>query len=202
MFVRYESFRQYVKFYPVTTVLIVLNVLVFLVLSFSGGSTDPETLVRFGAMLKVEPYDSELWRYVAAMFLHIGFEHLLFNCFALLIFAPPLELFLGRFRYVIFYLASGIIANVIVHLVGDENVVSAGASGAIYGIYAAYLYVGMFQKYLLDRGSSTVITTTIVIGFIYSVAVPQISLLGHLGGFVGGFILYHLLKRRHKPSGT
>lgn len=90
-------------------------------------------------------------------------------------------------------------ANIAGVLLQHNAVLSAGASGAIYGVYGAYLYIGLFQKKAdLDRGSRTTIITLIVTGFLYSVAVPQISLIGHSGGFAAGFILYHLLKRSIK----
>lgn len=68
------------------------------------------TLLKFGAVWKQEPYASETWRLATAMFLHSGFQHLLFNMFALFVFAPPMERILGSFKYAVLYLLSGLLA--------------------------------------------------------------------------------------------
>jgi rhomboid protease GluP len=73
---------------------------------------------------------------------------------------------------------------------------SAGASGAIYGIYAAFIYLGVFRRHLLDQSSRKVIYSVVAIGAIYSVVVPHVSLYGHLGGFVGGLIMFAFMKLR------
>lgn len=88
IFIRYENWKSYLRYYPVTCLLIVANVIMFILMTFNGGSTNIQTLVDFGAIVDVSPFKEELWRYVAAIFLHNGFSHLFFNSFALLVFAP------------------------------------------------------------------------------------------------------------------
>jgi membrane associated rhomboid family serine protease len=134
-----------------------------------------------------------MWRYFTSTFLHIGFEHLLFNCFALYKFAPPLERMLGAVKYAIFYMGSGYIGSLASDVFHTSNYVSAGASGAVYGIYAAYLFLALFRKHVLDEQSSKVITIIIIMGVVYSIIVPHVNLLAHLGGFLGGAILFALL---------
>jgi rhomboid protease GluP len=196
IFLRYESFREYIRFYPVTSIFLLLNIIMFILLSLDGGSTDIATLIKYGAMTN-DPYFTEGYklyvRMLSAMFLHIGFQHLLFNCFALFVFAPPMERLLGSVKYALFYIGSGLIGNLFSYMLHTDLFFGAGASGAIYGIYAAYLYLILFQKHILDMQSKKTVQVILVIGIVYTIIVPQVSLLGHLGGFLGGFALFHVL---------
>ncbi|WP_223069955.1 rhomboid family intramembrane serine protease, partial [Paenibacillus caui] len=159
IFIRYENFRSYLKYYPVTSLILAANLVMYIILLLNGGSDDTSNLLHFGAVGSEPPYSEELWRYVVAIFLHHGFDHLLFNCFAILVFAPPLERLLGWWRYVLLYLGSGVLGNVLsMALYRNEMVetISVGASGAIYGVYGAFLYIGVPRGTHLLAGESPV----------------------------------------------
>lgn len=198
IFLRYESFRGFLKLYPVTSLLIAANLVMFTLTMIFGGSTNPVTLYQFGALYP--PFVDglpDMWRLVSAMFLHAGFDHLLFNMFALVVFAPPLERVFGSFRYGLFYLLCGVAGSVLsLTLLNDS--MSVGASGAIYGFYGAYLYLILFRKQALDPASRKTIQIILGIGVVYSVVMPQINLWGHLGGFVAGFLLFPSFVRKMK----
>ncbi|PYI56452.1 rhomboid family intramembrane serine protease [Paenibacillus flagellatus] len=196
LFLRYESFRQYVRWYPVTTAILAVQLIMYLWMEIDGSTNDPETLLRFGALVNAAPFSGDYWRYFASQFLHSGFSHLLFNSFSLFVFAPPLERLLGKWKYAVFYLGSGFIGNLAFVLLGKETVVSVGASGSIYGVFAAYLFIALFFKKALDKQSSSTIKTVVIVGFIYSFLIPQINLYAHIGGFIGGFLLFAPLFRR------
>lgn len=196
IFLRRETFRQYLRFYPVTSAMLAVMLVLFLGMEWVGKSTLSQTLVDFGAIYSFRGENHEWWRYFSAIFLHIGLSHLLFNAFALYVFAPPLERLLGAWRYALFILISGFAGNAVSMLLTEPPFVSAGASGAIYGIYAAYLYLALFHKHVLDEGTRQTVTTILIVGFIYSVVVPKVNLYGHLGGFVGGFLYFGLWTRR------
>ncbi|MBC8080890.1 MAG: rhomboid family intramembrane serine protease [Gorillibacterium sp.] len=210
-FIRYESFRQYLKLYPVTSFMIAVNVAVFIAMIFIGGSieADTQTLLDFGSIYRLDPINQafygiqphpEFWRYIAAIFIHIGGYHLVFNSFALIVFAPSLERTLGSFRYAFFYIVVGIIGNVTAIWLTPDSFIGAGASGSIYGIYAAFIYMAFFGKNRLDPASRQMIITIVVIGILNSIVVPNVSLTAHIGGFVGGFLLMALLAPRLKPK--
>lgn len=205
IFLRYENWKSYVRYYPVTCLILLVNVIMFIVLTVNGGSKDGSVLVRFGALVNDEPFTDQLWRYVSAIFLHAGFDHLLFNCFALLVFAPPLERLIGPIRYLILYLVTGIVGNIlsIAHYnMASVFTVSVGASGAIYGIYGAFLYIALFQRNLMDDASRKTLYTLLGFGIIFSFAVANINWTAHFGGLISGFFLYglmvRLIKRRKK----
>lgn len=201
IFIRYENWRSFIKFYPISTLLIAANVIFFIVVALNGGTTDTITLVKFGALTNVEPFSDQNWRIIASMFLHAGFSHLLFNCFALIVFAPPMERLLGSLRYLMLYMASGILSNVIT--IGyynrmDEVLLSVGASGAIYGIYGAFVYVAVFQKGLLDESSRKTLYALLIFGIIYSFIADNVNWVAHFAGLIGGFFTYGIIIRLFK----
>lgn len=189
---RRESLKEYIKYYPITSLILIINLLMFILVELVGSSRDTATMLRFGAMFRLEGFSPEWWRYFASTFLHFGFMHLLMNSFALYVFAPPLERMIGSARYLLFYLLSGLAGSSISYLLMSSGTVSAGASGAVYGVFAAYLYLAIFRKDLLDAQSGQTIKTILIVGLIYSL-LPGVSFFGHLGGFVGGFALMALL---------
>lgn len=201
LFLRYESFKQYIRLYPLTTAILAIQIVIYVVMELYGSTNDTETLVRFGAIVNYAPFSGEYWRYFASIFLHSGFDHLLFNSFSLFVFAPPLERMLGKRKYALYYLGSGFIGNLATVLFFSEReyVVSVGASGAIYGIFAAYLFIALFYRQVLDKQSTSTITTVVVVGAIYSFLIPQVNYYSHFGGFIGGFLLcFPMLRKKRK----
>lgn len=193
IFLRYENWRSYVTSYPITTLFIIANVIMFAILLVSGG-TNGENLFRYGAIWKVEPAHQEIWRMAAAMFLHGGFEHLLFNMFALFVFAPPLERMMGSFKYAVLYIYSGLLGNASALWLSEWGTLAVGASGAIYGIYGAYLFISLFRRHMLDEVSRKTMLVILVIGIIQSFIIPGMSWSAHLGGLTAGFAVYGLLR--------
>ncbi|WP_151736110.1 rhomboid family intramembrane serine protease ['Paenibacillus yunnanensis' Narsing Rao et al. 2020] len=205
IFIRYENWKSYIRYYPVTSLLILANVIMFILLTLDGGSTNVNTLLKYGGTVNISPFKEELWRYGAAMFLHNGFSHIFFNCFSLLIFAPPLERLLGWWRYALLYLAGGFLANMLGVFVSSRGVIdggtiAVGASGAIYAVYGAYFYIAVLQRGMMDEGSRKTLYGVLVMGIIMSFAVPNIGWAAHLGGLVAGFFLYGLIIRLLKPK--
>ncbi|GAB2700217.1 rhomboid family intramembrane serine protease [Paenibacillus thermoaerophilus] len=188
IFLRVEKFRDYVRYYPVTIALIAVVLAAFAVTGLAGGMSDGRVLLDFGGVSALPGYSEQYWRLVTAMFLHSGFEHVLFNAFALYVFAPPLERLFGHARYALFVVLCGVTGN-LVSLTFEKPVLAVGISGAVYGLYGAYLYIILFRRGMLDAGSRKTIGVLLIIGLIYSVIVPSTSLWGHLGGLLAGFLL-------------
>jgi rhomboid protease GluP len=202
MFARTENLKQYVQLYPVTALLIIANIALWGLMEWVGSSQDPNTLIRFGALFDLPNLKPEAWRYVTAVFLHNGFAHLFFNSFAIYVFAPPLERMLGKGRYLFCYVVSGIAGNIFSAWFHNDYFVSVGASGAIFGVYAAYLFLAVLRKDIIDSQTKQTVVTIIVVGFLNSFIVPNIDIYAHLGGFIGGLLAMVLIslsiKRRHR----
>ncbi|WP_334073340.1 MULTISPECIES: rhomboid family intramembrane serine protease [Paenibacillus] len=198
IFIRYENWKSYLRYYPVTSLILAANVIMFLLVTFNGGSGDALTQLKYGALTNMEPYASEGWRLFASMFLHHDLTHLISNCFAILVFAPPLERLLGHWRYALLYLGGGLVGNLIsleIYRQSMENHLSVGASGAIYGVYGAFLYIALLQRHLIDQSSRQTLYSLLIIGVVFSLIVPQVNWMAHFGGLLGGFFLYGLIIR-------
>lgn len=199
IFLRYESFRDYLRLFPVTVALLTLNILAFLADLLLPGS--PLINAGFFHMNPVfDPYGLlEPWRYVTSIFLHAGWQHLLYNMFSILVFAPPLERLLRPWKYALFYLLAGILGNVFSAAVnfGSEHA-AVGASGAVYGIFGAYLYLALFHKDSLDEASRRTVFSILIFGLIYSIISPRIDIWAHAGGCIAGFVMLGILVQRRR----
>jgi membrane associated rhomboid family serine protease len=129
--------------------------------------------------------DGEFYRLFTSMFLHYGILHLLLNMWALWILGRALEGVLGPVRFLGIYLLSGLGGSVAVYIFSPDGPPgTVGASGAIYGLFAAYFLV--LRR--LGRDASAVLPV-IVINIIFTLSVPGISIAGHFGGLVTGALV-------------
>ena len=117
----------------VTTILIALNIILFLAMYvFGEGSTHVLTLYRFGAFSKDAVLMGDFYRLITSAFLHIGIVHLLCNMYSLYVLGPQLEGFFGKTKFLIIYLFSAIAGNLLSMVFPGNGGLSAGASGAIF----------------------------------------------------------------------
>ena len=185
----------------VTQVLIALNLLVYIVTVVQGqGINDPggKVFVK-GLLFGPAVADGDWWRLITSAFLHANVLHIVFNMLALWWFGAPVELFLGRARFLLIYIVSGL-AGAAGALLATPNAATVGASGAIFGILGAALVLERQRMYVLG-GSALAI---IIVNIVFSIAVPGISIGGHIGGLVGGALSTLALThfgRRHPLHG-
>jgi membrane associated rhomboid family serine protease len=186
----------------VTLILIGVNVAMFVLTAALTGldGADPLQNYRtelFQRLAQVPVYvdAGDWWRPFTAAFLHYGVVHLALNMISLLIFGSELERLLGRGRYLTVYLVSIVGGAAAIQLLGDPFGQVAGASTAIYGLMGAFGVVLVHQKQDL-RGLLTLLAINLVISFL-----PGVSLIGHLGGLVGGAATAAVLigTRRSRP---
>lgn len=184
-----------------TYVILVAIVIVWGLTELAGGSTSSRVLVAFGANEGQRILQGEFWRLFTSMFLHVGFIHLLFNAYALFIFGIEMERLYGPDRFIIIYLLSGLFGSLASFAFRGPFVLSAGASGAIFGV------IGMNLAYFLTHretfgefGRSRVTSTLviIVINLIFGFTVPGIDNMAHMGGLVAGFALGYGLAPRYR----
>lgn len=187
-----------------TMILFGINVAMWLYTEYIGSSTDSETLLRLGAMYT--PYiieDHEYLRLIQSMFLHIGFLHLAFNMFGLYIFGSRLEGYLKRWQYPVIYIGSGVIgslASLAEEVLLGRDVISAGASGAIYGLMGSLLVITKILKRPIDGVNTYILWMMFILGIVQSVATPQVNVTAHIGGFVGGILLTLLVLNTSRRS--
>jgi rhomboid protease GluP len=185
---------------PIATyVLLGLIGLVFAAETLAGGSTQTEVLVRLGAKVTPLIAAGEYWRLLTAMFLHIGVMHLFFNAYALFALGTELERLLGWGRFVVIYLLSGLYGSLVSYALSPN--LSAGASGAIFGLIGALAaFFALHRQQLGSWGQRRLanIAFLIIINLFLGFTQPGIDNLAHLGGLLSGLPLGLALAPRYK----
>lgn len=132
----------------------------FILLEMNGGSTNPYVLLYFGAKYNPAILDGEWWRFFTPMFLHIGFLHLFMNGLSLYYLGTAVESIFGRLRFLIIYLFSGFFGTLASFIFSSH--LSAGASGAIFGLFGALLYFGIEHKHTFSGRSGPIFSPWLV----------------------------------------
>lgn len=169
-----------------TYLLVIVNVIMFVILELNGGSTDIENLISSGAKYNPAMIEGEWWRLISSMFLHIGLLHLFMNMLALYYLGLTVERIYGSGRFLFIYFLAGI-AGSLTSFAFSINV-SAGASGAIFGLFGALLFFGIIHKKVFFQTMGRNIITIVAINIVLGLVVPQIDMGAHLGGLIAGFI--------------
>ena len=196
MFTRNESFKQFIQYYPVISIIVGINIILYLL------TTLPifPRLWLFEQLSGVNLYiiKGELWRLVTPIVMHSGFSHVLFNSFSLILFGPALERMIGPFRFTLVYLVTGISANVATLFLEPLTYTHVGASGAIFGLFGFYISIIAFRKYVFSKENSQLLITITVISIIMTFLQPNINIIGHLFGFLSGFLIGYFAFRNKK----
>jgi rhomboid protease GluP len=171
-----------------------LNVLMFLAEIRLGGSTNPLTLHRLGALeTSAVRYGNEYWRMLTALFLHFGPLHLLFNLYALFVIGPGLERAIGSLRFALGYLLAGLGSSAGVLLLrfrdisGEQLVGASGCVMGIVGVWAGYLLRHRHEPFAGRRLGNIVLIVMVQTAF--DLSTPQVSMSAHLSGLVTGIVL-------------
>jgi membrane associated rhomboid family serine protease len=164
----------------VTYALIAVNVAAFILQMSSAGLEKQLTLWPPAVA------DGQFYRLVTSAFLHYGPTHLLLNMWALYVVGPPLEIYLGRLRYGGLYALSALGGSVLVYLIAPLNTATAGASGAVFGLFGATFVVA--KRLAVDvRWVVAVVVINLIFDFVAPALSKQlISWQGHIGGLVTG----------------
>ena len=155
---------------------------------FSGGSTNGSTLLKYGANLDVLVKEGEYYRLFTCMFLHIGIMHLACNMYSLYVVGREVESLFGKIKYIIIYVLSGIFGS-IMSIAFTHNTISAGASGAIFGLLGALLYFGIHYRTYLGEAIKRSVIPIIVVNLLIGFFSEGIDLAAHIGGLVGGVLV-------------
>jgi rhomboid protease GluP len=170
----------------------------FLLEIYYGGSQDPFSIYRLGAIFKFQNQQVEWWRLFTSMFMHFGFAHLFLNLFGLFMVGPFVERSVGSFRFLVIYLLSGLGSMFLATLLSPMPfLILLGASGCIMGLLGAMAYI-LFRGYIKDKSkiagkSFNIIIFIFAFQVIFDMLTPNVSMVAHLSGFVFGIILTVLL---------
>lgn len=175
--------------YPwVTYLLLFVMIVIYLLMTVSGGSENVFNLLKFGAQSNQLVRDGQWWRLITPIFVHIGFQHILINGITLYYLGKLIEPIVGHLRYFIIFMVSGVCGNLMSFALG--NGISAGSSTAIFGLFGAFLMIA-FQYRGNDfvRSTAKTFVLFVVINLVFDIFTPGIDIYGHIGGFIGGYLV-------------
>lgn len=183
---------------------IAVNVIVFLALDITGDTRDAWYMYEHGAMYPQAVIEGGEWyRLVSCMFLHFGIEHLMNNMLLLYFLGGTLERTIGHVKYVLLYLLSGLcggLFSMYMMLRTQDYAVSGGASGAIYGVIGALVYIVLRNHGRLEELTAKRLVFMVVLTLYYGFASSGVDNFAHLGGLAGGFVLAVLLYRKKEED--
>jgi rhomboid protease GluP len=189
---------------PLTTVTVAILFVVFAIELATGDATDTAHLADLGALVVPLRGPGDLVRVIASAFLHAGFAHLAFNVATLVAFGRFVEHFFGRVGYVAIYLAAiaGSATAVVATVGHGEPRVLVGASGAIFGLFGAFLAAVATRRELRrsrgGREQLRLFLVLVVAQLALEQLVPQIATSAHVGGLAAGLLVGTVLARTRK----
>lgn len=186
-----------IKYPIVTYLLIAVNVIIYFASVLAGSYN--EILSKFAIsapLIRVGQY----YRLLTGCFLHGDIFHLAFNCYALYVIGTQMESYLGKAKYLIVYLFSGISGALFSMIFGSPNALSIGASGAIFGLMGSMVYFGFHYRVFLGNVIKSQIIPLIVLNLVIGFLSNGIDNAAHVGGLVGGMLSTMALGIKYKST--
>ncbi len=177
----------------VTYTIVALNVIVFILMTIKGINIfNPEAMqiLDWGGNMSTRTLSGEWWRLFTSLFVHIGIIHLVVNMLVLLMAGIYLESLVGSWRFLLAYLCTGVFASLTSIWWHNPPLVSAGASGAIFGIYGVFL--ALLTTRLLPKSVRNQLLTSVVIMVVYNLAnglKAGVDNAAHIGGLIAGLLI-------------
>lgn len=180
-----------------TGILVIINVIVFFVLSFGGMTESATYMLEHGAMYVPHIIENgEYFRFFTSMFLHFGFSHLLNNMVTLVIIGRNVEPVVGKIRFLLIYFVSGLGGNLL-SFIGEcatgDYAVSAGASGAIFGLTGSLLALTIIYRGRVGQVTMKDMIIMILFSLYLGFTSQGVDNLAHIGGLIVGFLVTFLV---------
>ena len=172
----------------ITYLLIVINIVMFLISS----------TLRINNIIDLDYYlgnnylliqNGGIYRLFTCMFMHNDLIHLAFNMYALYILGPQVERYYGKTRFAFIYIISGLMGSLFSAVFMADNVLSLGASGAIFGLLGSIAYFTYYYRATLQGLLRSQIMPVIMINLLLGLLIPNIDIVAHLGGLIGGVLV-------------
>ncbi len=174
-----------------TKLIILACVVMYIILGINNGNFltfSATSLAIFGGNNLLLVQNGEVWRILTSAFLHVGLIHLVVNMYSLAIIGTQVETFIGKWKFLFIYFISAIGGNLLSLVFSQANVVSVGASGALFGLMGALLYFGYHYRLYLSEAIRNQIIPIILINLLIGFIVPGIDNVAHIGGLIGGYL--------------
>jgi len=171
---------------PIITNIIILTCILYFVLMLfnTKGNLSAANLLKYGANYQAYIQAGEWYRLFSCIFIHASILHLLLNMYALKIIGSQIESFLGKIRFIIVFIISGLIGSLFSAILTKS--VSVGASGAIFGILGSLMYFSYHYRLLLGSSLKYEILPVVIFNLGIGLFIPGVDIWAHIGGLVGG----------------
>jgi rhomboid protease GluP len=211
---RYEPYSQGRDFsqwtngtryiFTITNLLILINALVFFIMEIQGSTNDLYYVLDKGALYwPAIKFYHEYYRFFTYMFLHFGLDHLVNNMLVLFFIGGKLERIVGKAKFLCIYFSTGLLAGIAslgYNMLKNNNIVSAGASGAIFGVVGAMAYIVLLHKGKIKDISTRQIVLFVLLSLYGGLTSQGIDNIAHIGGLLSGFILAAVLYKKQKRN--
>ena len=186
-----------------TLYIILINLAAFVLQLFISGFT------RLFALTPAMAFSGYFYQFFTYMFMHGGLSHIFFNMFVFAIFGFPVERILGRNRFLVVYFLSGIGSSLLyIAFTGVSDIPLLGASGAVFGILAAYAF--KFPKNWIYIFGLFPMPAWLLIIFLMIEETflgllglqPGVANFGHIGGIITGLLIMALWRIREREKGS
>jgi membrane associated rhomboid family serine protease len=177
----------------VTKTLLAVNIVIYVITAAQGaGINDPGGSLYFKWILFGPAVaQGDWWRLITSAFLHANLLHIAFNMYFLWFVGSPVEQALGRGRFILLYLVSGL-AGSAGALIYTPTTPTVGASGALFGVLGAAVIFERQRMFVLGGSALGLVVINLVLSFAFS---GTISVGGHVGGLVGGILCTLVLSK-------
>lgn len=179
----------------VTNTIIGINVLVYLILAAMSQNfltISQDALVNMGGQVGFLVSAGQYWRIFTAMFLHFDITHIALNMLSLYFIGSAVEIFYGKWRYIVMYLLTGIIGGIVTYYFIPQDFLAAGASGAIAGVFGAFGSFFFINRRTLGPAANAMLgqwAFWLLLNVVFDASFPGINWQDHLGGLIAGLIL-------------
>lgn len=166
--------------------IIAINIIIFILTSLAGGMSNPAVLVLFGAKINSLVARGQYWRLITSAFLHANLAHIAFNMYGLYGIGSLIENVYGSKKFLIIYMVSAVYGSVMSFAFSPYP--SVGASGAIFGLFGATLYLCQRNPRMFKTSFGVNIIVVLAFNIIYGFSNSGIDNFAHLGGLLGGYL--------------
>ena len=191
LFIRNEKLNVYIRYFPITTILIALNIAYFVYIKFLTGKM--YWIEAWGIFDAQKIAAGEWYRLFTAMFTHLDFVHLFLNLISVYLFASVVEQLTSKWKYTLLYVGSGFLSYVLVYIISDAQF-TVGASGAVFAVFGALFYLSRKKPHLFDGSAKSTLYIIILFNVVATFLFSGVSITGHLGGLVAGYLFARILQ--------
>lgn len=188
----------------VTFTLMFILLAIYAATALQSQNTDisSEVLILWGGQINIAVTQGEYWRLLTAVFLHANLVHVIMNTISLYFIGMAIELFYGKWRYLVIFVLAGLVGNIFTFFLMPPMSLSIGASGGVFGIFGALGAFYLINRRALGRAFPRLVREWLFflsINLIFGLAIPNINNIAHFGGLASGFVLGLVLARKLRP---